>query len=148
MGYYMRFICTDEEPISTVDLQQAFAAAGPGYDVQIDETAATILHQGATIAHVELNTPGDGLFDEERKELIEFAADIDEHNSAKARVLTTLRAARMFVAAQVLFGSGETETILRQLDPLWAWLFQHRQGLLQADGEGYYDVHGRILEVE
>ena len=148
MGYYMRFVGTDDEPFSTKNMQEAFSAAGSGYDVQVDETAGTILHQGATIAHVEINTPGDGMFDEEREELIEFAAEAGGDSSARTRVVTTLRRATFLVAAQVLFGTGDTDATLGRLDPLWAWLFRHRHGLLQADGEGYYDAEGLILEVE
>jgi hypothetical protein len=63
-------------------------------------------------------------------------------------VATTLRSAQAIIAAQVLFGTGETEMTLSRLDPLWAWLFCNRDGLLQADGEGYYDAHGVVLQVE
>lgn len=147
MGYYMRFVGTDE-PLSSKGMQEVFRAAGAGYDVQVDATAGTIVHEGATIAHVEINIPGDGLFDGEREELIEFAAEAKGSSSARTRVLTTLRSATYLVAAQVLFGSGDTEATLRRLDPLWSWLFRHRHGLLQADGEGYYDANGLILELK
>jgi hypothetical protein len=144
----MRFVSTDERPITTADLRDALIAAGPGYNVQVDDTAATIVHDGATIAHVEINLPGDGLFDEEREELVEFATDADGERSAKGRVLATLDAARAIVAAQVLFGTGDIEATLSRLDPLWGWLFRNRRGLMQADGEGYYDAKGVVLVVE
>jgi hypothetical protein len=114
----------------------------------MDDTAATIHHAGATIAHVEINVPGDGLFDDERDELVEFATDASGDASATARVLETLAGARAIVAAQVLFGTGDTETTLSRLDPLWGWLFRNREGLLQADGEGYYDAQGLVLQVQ
>lgn len=144
----MRYVCTDQRPVATTDLQNALVAAGAEYSVQVDDTAATIRHTGATIAHVEINVPGDGLFDDERNELMEFATDASGDALATARVLATLGGARAIVAAQVLFGTGDTETTLSRLDPLWAWLFRNRQGLLQADGEGYYDAHGLVLQVE
>src|SRR6185312_11146833 len=140
VGYYMRYISTDQRRITAAELRDALLATGPGYQIQVDDTAATI-------AHVEINVPGDGLFDEERDELIAFAANTTPDPAAKDRVLQTLQKARAIVATQVLFGTGETESTLRRLDPLWAWLFRNRQGLLQAEGEGYYDVHGLVLRM-
>ena len=147
MGYYMRFINTDTRPITAAHLRSALVGADPGYDIEIDDTAATINHSGVTIAHVEINTPGDGLFDEERDELVEFASDASGDRSAMARVVATLRAATSIVAAQVLFGTGDVEQTLTRLDPLWTWLLQNRQGLVQADSEGYYDASGIVLKV-
>ena len=143
----MRYISTDQRRITAAELRNALLATGPGYQIQVDDSAATIAHGGATIAHVEINVPGDGLFDEERDELIEFAANTAGEPAAKDSVLQTLQKARAIVATQVLFGTGETESTLRRLDPLWAWLFRNRQGLLQAEGEGYYDVHGLVLRM-
>ena len=148
MGYYMRYVSTDQRPVTAAELRNALLATGPGYDIQVDDVAATIIHAGVTIAHVEINVPGDGLFDEERDELVEFAVNTTGDLAAKERVLQTLRMAQTIVATQVLFGTGENDSTLRRLDPLWAWLFRNRQGLLQAEGEGYYDVRGLVLRME
>ena len=65
VGYYMRFVSTDARDITATELRDALLAVEPGYEVLVDDTVATILHDGATIAHVEINVPGDGLFDQE-----------------------------------------------------------------------------------
>jgi hypothetical protein len=143
----MRFVSTDEQPVTTGPLRDALVAAGSAYEVQLDDVALTIVHAGARIAHVEINVPGDGLFDEEREELIESLSVAAGDDSAKANVVASLRAARTIVAAQVLFGTGDTDSTLKALDPLWQWLFRNRRGLLQADGEGYYDARGLVLSV-
>ena len=148
MGYYMRFVSTDQRPVTARELRDALVVVDPGYDIAVDDSVVTIHHSGATIAQVEINVPGDGLFEEERDELVEFATNADDEGSAKARVLDTLRAVRTIVAAQVLFGTGDAEATLRRLDPLWAWLLQNQEGLLQADGEGYYDTRCIILHTE
>lgn len=72
MGYYMRFVSTDARPVVPAELRDALAAVSPAYNVEIDDFAATISYDGDVIAHVEINVPGDGLFDQERAELIEF----------------------------------------------------------------------------
>jgi hypothetical protein len=118
----MRFIVADEQPVSLQDLGKAFAEAGVEYDVNGEETEVTIAYEGRPIGHVTLNVPGDGLFEEERDELIEFAEEGNE--AQKRRVIDTLRAAREIVAVQVLFGSGDTDWILSArlisvLDFIW-----------------------------
>ena len=143
MGYYMRYIVADEQPVSLEDIGKAFTKAGVEYDVDGDETEVTITYQGRPIGHVTLNVPGDGLFEEERDELIEFAEEGNEPQ--KRRVIDVLRAAREIVAVQVLFGNGDTGWTLDRLSPLWTWLQSNRRGLVQADGEGYYDGHDLIL---
>ena len=139
----MRYIVTDEQPVSLEDIGKAFAKAGVEYDVDGEETEVTITYQGRPIGHVTLNVPGDGLFEEERDELIEFAEEGNE--AQKRRVIDMLRAAREIVAVQVLFGDGDTDSTLDRLSPLWTWLQSNRRGLVQADGEGYYDGHDLIL---
>lgn len=139
----MRYIVADEQPVSLEDIGKAFAEAGVEYDVDGEETEVTITYQGRPIGHVTLNVPGDSLFEEERDELIEFAEEGNE--AQKRRVIDTLRAAREIVAVQVLFGDGDTGWTLDRLSPLWTWLQSNRRGLVQADGEGYYDGHDLIL---
>ena len=143
----MRYIISDDRPVSLEDIRAAFAQAGTGYEVDGEEAEATIAYEGKPIGHVTLNVPRDGLFDEERDELIEFAQDGDDE-SAKDRVVNTLRSARAIVAVQVLFGDGDTDLTLDALVPLWTWLQANRRGLIQADGEGYYDGQELILALE
>ena len=96
-----------------------------------DATEAIVYHGEDTLAQITLNAPGDGLFDEEREELIEFANVANWWR--KRRVLNVLRAAKQIVGVQVLFGDGDTESTLSRIDPLWEWLAKNRTGLMQAD---------------
>ena len=148
MGYYMRFIVSDERPIALDDIRTAFVAAGIEYEVDGEDNEATIAYQGEAIGQVTLNVPGDGLFDEERDELVEFAQDGDESTKGRGRVIDTLRAARAIVAVQVLSGEEDPDRTPERLHPLWTWLQANRRGLLQADGEGYYDGERLILALE
>jgi hypothetical protein len=144
LGYYIRYIVADDAAVTMKEVRSAFA--GEEYAVEGDETEATIQYRGRRIGHVTINNPGDGLFDEEREELVEVAQDGD--GAARHRVVETLSSARVIVAVQVLFGDGDTSRTLDALSPLWSWLQANRQGLLQADGEGYYDNTGLILALD
>jgi hypothetical protein len=147
MSYYMRFLSTDLQATTAAHLEAAFRAVDPDYDVQVEDNEAVVRHAAATIAKLEINELGDGLFDEEREELTARVTAAAGDAAAKARVLEALRGARTIVVAQVLYGTGDQETTLAKLDPLWAWLFRNRRGLLQAEGEGYYDHQGLIFMV-
>ena len=61
--------------------------------------------------------------------------------AAKDRVLAVLGSTKRTVAVRV----GDHDDALDLLDSVWDWLFEHRSGLLQADGEGFYedDLHAR-----
>jgi hypothetical protein len=146
MGYYMRYISADSQPLELGELGKALTNQDPAYRLLFEENEGT-LHYGETlIGHLELNLPGDGIFDEELAELREFAADAD--GAAQSPVPAVLNRASAVLAVRVLHGTGEAETTLQRLDPIWAWLFEHRRGLMQADGEGYYDSRGLVLLVE
>lgn len=144
MGYFMRYVVSDDRPIGIEDIRSAF---GTGYELDGDDSETTIAYAGRPIGQVTLNVPGDGLFDEERDELIEFVEDEDDQ-PAKGLVIQTLRNARAIVAVQVLFGNDDTDGTLDSLGPLWTWLRANRRGLMQADGEGYYDGGQLILPLE
>ena len=149
MGYYLRYVVAEDQPVSVGELRRAFVEAGAEYRLEASGDggrAATVLHNGQPVAELEVNVPGDGLFEDERAELLEEAAE--GVGRGKRRVLETLRGARGIVAAQVLFGDGEVRAALAHLDPLWAWLAAHRRGVLQVDGEGYYDGGELVLRVD
>jgi len=141
----MRYIVADERPVTIDDVRRAFAVEEEDYVIDGEDNEAGVALDGRMLAHVTLNVPGDGLFDDERAELLESAADGE--GTGKATVLETLSQARTIVAVQVLLGFGDTDETLDALGPLWSWLQDNRRGLLHAEGEGYYDADGLILEL-
>jgi hypothetical protein len=70
----------------------------------------------------------------------------ESEGEGKTKVKRALEQAKAIVALQVLWQGCGTEETMEKLEPLWEWLFANRQGLLQADAEGYYDSSGLILE--
>ena len=143
MSYYIRFITTDTAETTPSILEQALREADSQYSIT---ESGELMYSDDVYGVVEVNRPGDGLFEEEIGELKESVEDV--RGKRKADVLKTLDAARAIVAVQVLFADRRPEVTLQRLDPLWEWLISHRAGLLQADDEGFYDQTGRILRVE
>jgi hypothetical protein len=105
VGYYMRYIVADDRPVALIDVRTAFAEGGAAHQIDGDEAEATISYEGKAIGHVTLNVPGDGLFDDERDELIEFAQE-GEDESAKERVVDALRAALDKTTGVVCYAEG------------------------------------------
>lgn len=150
MGYYMRFFDTTDQPLPLATLDAALKQFDSAYRIQINAKATrpqgTLHHGDALYGEIEINQPGDGLFDEELQEHLEALADADEDE--RTEVEQTLRTARRSIVVRVLWQGRDVEPTLVRIDPLWEWLFENRTGLLQADGEGYYDEDGLILSVE
>jgi len=141
MGYYLRFIVTDPPPLSVAHLDAALRSVDPAYTID----GYDLRHGDGLYGEIEVNPRGTGLCDEELGELADFIEDAGEGD--RARVLAVLKQATAIVAVRVLWQGREAAETLTRLDPLWGWLFDHRAGLLQADGEGYYDEDGRVLDV-
>ena len=150
MGYYMRFVVTDDRKITLPEIADALRGIDVSYSLSIDDGAARpsadLIFGGDLYAELEINTSGDGLFEDELAEFKEFAEDAGAGD--KTRVLNVLESAKSILAVRVLFGERDVEVTMENLDPLWEWLFANRDGLLQADGEGYYDASGLVLETE
>jgi hypothetical protein len=142
VGYYMRYILTDDRSITLEELDVALKAVDSAYAIKEGE----LCHGPELYGEIELNHSGEELFEEEIKELQEFVNDDDSDN--RDRVLRVLRAAKAILAIRVLWQGRETEPTLEKIDPLWTWLMANRDGLLQADGDGYYDRTGLVLQTE
>jgi hypothetical protein len=138
VGYYIRFLLEDDRPLSLEEILAGLRAADPGFALTGD---GHLTRDGELLAELEVSLPGGGLFEGEIEEFREEAAEADG-----AEVAARLGSVTAIVAARVLHqDSGSAET-LRLLAPLWDWLTTHRRGLVQADGEGFYDQGELILE--
>ncbi len=146
MGYYMRFIVTDKHVLDLSSIEAALRQLDSLYSISDREAeSGTLVYGSEPYGRLEVNHNGDETFKSEMEELKE---EVEETNGKMTkRVIDALKNAKSVVAVQVLFGERETEVTLRRIDPLWKWLFSNREGLMQADEEGYYDKHGLILKV-
>ena len=142
MGYYMRYILTDDRETTLSQIETGLKQVDPGYSIGDGET---LMYGDELYGEIEINVPGDGLFEAEVEDLKEEIQDNRGRN--KTTVLEALQKARAIVAVRVLWQGRETEQTLEKIDPLWEWLFDNREGLLQADGEGYYNQSKHILKV-
>jgi hypothetical protein len=144
----MRFYDTTPRPLTVSQIGRALRKADPAFLVGVvgRRLAGTLSYSDEEHAQIEINTRRQELF---RNELAEMLEEVVQSKArAKSSVERTLRDARRVIAVEVLFGKRDLETTLSRLDMLWKWLFNTRSGLLQADGEGFYNRRGLILPVK
>jgi hypothetical protein len=144
----MRFFDTTDEPLTIAAIETALKRENQAYRLYAEpgEAVPTCgLYLGdALYAGVEINEPGDGLFDKDIREMLDSLQDTE--GTARTRVEEVLKSAKRIVAVQVLW-EDRAEEAFTAIDPLWNWLFLTRKGLLYVSGEGYYDENDLILEI-
>lgn len=146
MGYYLRYITTSQQAITLPVIAAALQALDPVYSLagdQVDDIA-DLLHGETFCGVLEINRPGDDIFEDDLREFREMVGTGE--TEAERRVLAVLANAQAMVAVEAIWQGTDSESALGRLDPLWGWLFAHYPGLLQADNEGFYDADDLILE--
>lgn len=142
MGYWMRFFDTKKKPLTLKSLGSALRRADRKFGIALGQ----LTYNGEDFAQVEISGPGDRVF---AAELASFRANVAAKRgpkvaATKAKVLATLDATKRTVVVRV----GDHDDALDLLDVVWDWLFEHRSGLLQADGEGFYEDETLILALK
>jgi hypothetical protein len=150
LGYCMRFITPDTKNLDISSLEKALRAVDNRYRLAADRNnppvSADIFYGSERYGQLKVDTRGDGLFEKEIKALTKLLEETRKGNVK--RVVTGLVNAQAIVVVQALCQDRETGETLERIDPLWEILFQQHDGLLQADGEGYYDTSALILAIE
>ncbi|SIN95321.1 hypothetical protein [Vannielia litorea] len=139
MPHRMRFFFTSPAPaLATLPLP-------PGLALRNLAPPFALLCTGETpLAELELNTPGDGTFD---AEIAEYLEKVALGSGDKALVTATLGSCTAILCAQVLFHGRSTDDVLNDLDPFWDALDAAHQGLIQADGQGFYQGADFVLNI-
>lgn len=71
MGYYMRYISIDPRPLELGELGRVLAKQDSAYQLTLNENEGILHYADSGIGRLELNLPGDGIFDEELADLRE-----------------------------------------------------------------------------
>ncbi|HWA59259.1 MAG TPA: hypothetical protein VG692_18545 [Gemmatimonadales bacterium] len=144
MSYHLRFLVTDPGPLDLDDLVTSLRAANRKYRLEVREGSGTLRLGTEVVGDIQLITQDDEAFEDQLAELEEAASE--GSGRGEARVADALATVQTIFAVAVS-GQVQGRESLESLDPVWEWLFDSREGLLQADGEGYYDEEGLIFEV-
>jgi hypothetical protein len=146
---YLRFLACGPEAISLEEIGADLAASDPRWridDTSDERSTCGDLYLGdELLAELEVNRPGDELFEEERDQLLQLLPESGA-GEALERVRNKLQGARAIVVVRALFPSEGRDGPFERLSPLWRWLFEHREGILQVDGEGYFERGGFLFK--
>ena len=158
MGYYIRFIFDTEQRPKLPELRSLLTEVDAAYAIDLvqrtpeqdaDAPPGSIwadLKLGSEhIGALELRDIEDPGGDEELQSLLEELEDLDDEAEDASSALWN---ATGILSVQVLWKGDDHAESLRKLNPLWQQLLAHYGGVLQADGEGYYDAEGQFLELD
>ena len=137
----MRFFLSDGPPPALAELAAVVAADGGLIAGDASEPGRGDLYfDGALYAEVEVNAPGDEIFDEDRADLLDELAKQDDPAAAEAAA--ALRTAAGAVVFRV-YEPGHDDW--PRMNILVNSLFARRAGVLQVDEEGFFDRDGRKI---
>src|ERR1051325_521760 len=125
MGYVRYFA---ESPVSLKALSAAIKSIEPAYKID----GGDLMRGTDVLAEVGIDSAGTDMFVED---LSAWLATIDRVGSQAAQwVGTRLRSTQSIVAVRV-----DAAVEWNLLDPLWTSLANLSTGLMQVDGQGFYD---------
>lgn len=146
MGYYMRFFQTDDSELTLSEIEAGLKEKDLAFTIERDTPDSRmghLMHQGDLYAEIELNPRGQELADEEIAEFRERLEGVTKESVEQ--VCKVLDTCRCILALRLLHHGFDN---LDRIDLIWDWLFLRKEGLMQADSEGFYDEDGLILSVK
>jgi hypothetical protein len=139
----MRFFVEDGQPLTFDELSGGLRSIDPEFRIEADGR----VHRGDDLlGQMKIDVAGDEPFQDEIDDFVEMIEDTEEEG--REGVADRVKQASAILAVQVLMQQRTLAQTLDLLDPLWAWLLVHRGGLVQADGEGFYEGTELILALE
>lgn len=139
----MRFFLADGLPPALDEMMAALKIGDPGSLLVRDsaETGRGDLYFGDVLyAEIELNAPGDEIFDEDCGELAEELDKQDDPGAEEAK-----KALAEATGAVVLHVFEPGHDDYARLNLLIDWLFETRTGVLQVDEEGFFGRDGKKI---
>lgn len=106
MGYLMRFFVTDKMDLTLQYLGSALQLADARYQLANTDVPdiADLLFDGTQLAVLEINRPGDDMFEDDLAEFDEMVGP--DHDPATTRVREVLHQTKALVVAEVFLGGN------------------------------------------
>jgi len=155
MGYYVRAFCTSRTVPTLTEVENALRRTLPAVRFDTDDAKDSADWRNAEfyysearkpiVVEINVNDGPESLVVAERQEFIEEIRDLDD-SGAKARVIDHLRRANYIVLCQLLGDIDESgfEANGQLLD----FFVENHGGLIQADGEGFYEGTDLVVELK
>lgn len=143
MGFNMVFILVNKQDVVLSEIERGLKQIDPLY--RFDNSH--FMYDDELYGLVDINRPGDGLFEDTIKSDIQYVKERKSTPNAKnaKKVLGLLKKASAVFFVQVLWQGRSVEETIEKYDPLWKWFFANHEGLLYVDFEGFWDKEGLLL---
>ncbi len=146
MGYFMRFLLCDPRLLDMTAIGNILTAVDPRYMLRptdLDDLVE-VLYDDTLYGQIEIDTRGDEMFTDDISAFTEMLGEAK--TAEEITVADALKAATQIIAVEMFWEGTNGEATFEKFDPLWAWLFANRNGILQADTEGFYSAEGLLVE--
>jgi hypothetical protein len=142
MIYRMRFIVDDESVPEPEAIGERLADEDPHYALRGD----SVLFEGRRLAGVRVLRRGEEAFAAERSSALALAGGSEGEEVAMLRRL--IESSSAIVAVDIPLADGSFEEAIDLLEPLWDDLEENHNGVIWAEGEGFYDEGELIVETK
>ena len=156
MAYYFRAFCTAEQAPSLAEVlgwvreRGVTLQASPAELEQWGRAPVPLKYaQDATPFYAELNrnTGADSLCAQEASEFAEMVGEVKKAPRTRARILQHLQDTKYIVACRIDDPAGFSDAGWHAIDVLLAYFIVHSNGMIQADGQGFYEKGEIALEL-
>jgi len=154
MGYYVRAFCTSETIPSLAQVEQELKAAWPAMRFETEDDRHAVPWEGVEfyysdaaqpiLVELNVNDAPDSMAAEEAQEFIDDLEDVEDE-AAKAKVVQHLQATRYVVCCQFL-GDVPDEGFEANEKLLDIFVAKYG-GMVQADGEGFYEGSDLLIDM-
>lgn len=146
MGYFMRFILTDPQTLDMKAIEEVLTGIDPRYEMRPTdlEDLVEVYYDDTLYGQIEMDVRGDELFEDDISAFTEMLGE--PKTAGEIIVADALKAAAQIIAVEMFWEGTNGEATFEKFDPLWDWLFANRNGILQADTEGFYNAEGLLVE--
>ncbi|HOF86606.1 MAG TPA: hypothetical protein PLZ36_00700 [Armatimonadota bacterium] len=155
MAYYFRVFCTTGEPPALAEVLRWVADRGvrlrtepTGITAWGSEPVKLVYEDGRApfLAEVDLNNGPDSLAAQEIGEFLDLVREIKKYPRKRERVADQLEHTRFIVACRIPVDDF-TDAGFHAIDVFMAYFLVHHGGMVQADGQGFYEDGKITLEL-
>jgi len=135
MTYYIRYVMTEDDTLIFPQVTEILETISPDYEVDED----VINFKGELIGQIDINEPGDGLFEGD----IELLTHQAEGMQTRDIIRTELGKAQIMLVVRVL--GADWDASMDAVEPLFDWFLANHPGLLAIEGGEFWNTTGRLL---
>jgi len=143
VGFYMRFVLTNENKTTFRQIARGLKRIDPKYAFEGEEY---FIYDNELYGQVDINRADHSFFHDDISQLKERVLSHSDYPNA-TRILSILEQATAIFFVNVVWSGSDTEDTLSKFEPLWEWFFANREGILFVDENGFYDNDGILLSI-